>query len=61
MAGMAKMEVSPQDEMANPLVMKMRKCSPLRDMGFLNVSCLFVLCVECSRCHPYFKEKSECT
>ena len=29
------------------------KCSPLRYMVFLNILCLFVLCVECNRRHSY--------
>ena len=40
-AAMAEMEVSPQEEMANP-----QGSSPLRDLGFLKISCLFLLCVE---------------
>ena len=39
-AAMAEMEVSPQEEMANP----QGKCSPLGDLGFLKISCLFLLC-----------------
>ena len=41
-AVMAEMEVNPQEEMTNP---------PLRKMGFLEISCLFLLCVECNRRH----------
>ena len=41
----AEMEISPQNEMANPQCMKVL---PLRDMGFLKISCLSVLCVVCN-------------
>ena len=49
--GMAKREVSPQEE--RKLTRKMLKCWPLRDMGFLKISSLLVLCVECNRRHLY--------
>ena len=47
---MAEMEVSPQEEMANPQGMKV---SPVRDLGILKISCLFLFCVECNRRHSY--------
>ena len=47
---MAEMEVNPHEEMANSQGMK---CSPLRNMGILKISCLFLLCVECNRRHSY--------
>ena len=46
MTRMTEMEVSPQEEMANPQSMKM---FVVENMGFLKISCLFVLCVECKR------------
>ena len=51
-ADMAEMEVSPQEKMAN---LQGMKDLPLRDMGFLKISCLFVLCVECNRRHSYLR------
>ena len=53
MTGMAEMEVSPHKEMANR---KIRKCSPLRDMYFLKISCLFVLCEECNRSYSDLRQ-----
>ena len=35
------------------LTRKEWKCSPLRDLGFLKISCIFLLCVECNRRHLY--------
>ena len=55
---MAEMEVSPQEEMANPQGIKV---SPLRDLGFLKISCLFLLCVECNRRHSYCSESAFCS
>ena len=43
---MAEIEVSPQEEMANPQGMKVF-------LGFLKISCIFLLCVECNRRHLY--------
>ena len=48
---MAEMEVSPQEEMANPQGMEVFAVE--RDPGFLKISCLFLLCVECIRRHSY--------
>ena len=49
-AAMAEMEVRPQEKMANPQGIKLL---PLRDLGFLEISCLFLLRVECNRRHSY--------
>ena len=38
---MAEMEISLQEEMADP---QEWKCSPLRDLDFLKISCIFLLC-----------------
>ena len=35
------------------LTRKVLNCSPLRNMGFLKISRIFLLCVECSRRHSY--------
>ena len=51
-AAMAEMEVSPQDK-RRWLTRREWKCSSLRDLGFLKISCLFLLCVECNRRHSY--------
>ena len=53
MTGMAEMEVSPQEEMANPqdnikVFVVVRPC-------FLKISCRFVICVECNRRHAYLR------
>ena len=48
---MAEMEVSPQEEMANPQGMKV--FAVVTDLGFLKISCIFLLCVECNRHHSY--------
>ena len=47
---MAKMEVSPQEEMANPQGMKV---FAVERLGFLKISYLFLLNVECNRRHSY--------
>ena len=47
---MAKIEVNPQEEMANPQDMKE---FAVKRHGSLKISCIFVLCVECSRRHSY--------
>ena len=44
-AVVAEMKIGPLDEM---ITHKVWKCLPLRNMGFLNLSCLFVLCVVCN-------------
>ena len=49
-AAIAEMQVSPQEEMGNPQGMKV---FALRDLGFLKISCLFLLCVECNRRHSF--------
>ena len=50
--GMVEMEVSPQEEMADPQVMKV---FALEGHGFLKISCLFLLCVECNCRHSYWR------
>ena len=47
---MAEIEVSPQEEMADPQGIKVFAV-PLRDLGLLKISCLFLLCVEGNRRH----------
>ena len=48
----AEGEISPQEEMANPQGMKL---FAVRDMGFLKISCIILLCVECNhRRFSYF-------
>ena len=54
---MAEMEVSPQEEMADPQGIKRM---PLRDLDFLKISCLFLLCVECNRRHSYLLRSADC-
>ena len=49
-AAMAEIEVSPQEEMANPQGMKVFAAER---PGLLKISCLFLLCVECNRRHLY--------
>ena len=46
MTRITEIKVSPQEEMANPQSMEM---FVVENMGFLEISCLFVLCVECNR------------
>ena len=43
---MAEVEVSPQEEMANPQGMKV---FAVERPGLPELSCLFLLCVECNR------------
>ena len=47
---MAEMEVSPQEEMANPQEIEV---FAVERNGLLKISCLFVLCVECNSRHSY--------
>ena len=55
MTGMAEMEVSPQEEMANPQDVKLFAVEKLH---FLKISYLFVLCVEFNRHHSYLRRIS---
>ena len=50
---MAEMESSRKKRC---LTRKVLKCWPFRDMGFLNISRIFVLCVEGNRRHSYCSE-----
>ena len=52
MTGMAAMEASPQEDMSNPQDMKV---FTVERHGFLKISCLLVLCVECNRRHSYLR------
>ena len=50
-AVIAEMEVSPQEEMAKPQGIKVFAVE--RPIGFLKISCIFLLCVECNRRHSH--------
>ena len=47
---MAEMEVSPKEKMANSQGMEVLA---VERPGFLKISCILLLCVECNRRHSY--------